>query len=166
MKKSSQYFTIYLINYLCFFIYFRSGHYVLVGVHNDYIVNQRQGMNLPIMNLNERALSVLGCKYVDDVLIDAPYIINKEMIASLKIDYVIRGCPKSMQTQLENETESEDDPYALPKHLGILQIVYCDYDLSALDFVERIQNQRERYSERFKKKSEAENDFYKTKYNF
>ena len=40
----------------------RLGDYVIVGVHNDSIVNQRRGMNLPIMNLHERVLSVLGCK--------------------------------------------------------------------------------------------------------
>jgi hypothetical protein len=35
---------------------------VIVGVHNDSVVNQRRGMNLPIMNMHERVLSVLGCK--------------------------------------------------------------------------------------------------------
>jgi ethanolamine-phosphate cytidylyltransferase len=33
-------------------------------------------------------LSVLGCKHVDDVLIDAPYVISKEMLKSLNIDLV------------------------------------------------------------------------------
>ena len=51
--------------------------YLIVGVHNDQIVNRYRGSNMPIMNLHERVLSVLGCKYVDDVLIDAPYGINK-----------------------------------------------------------------------------------------
>jgi ethanolamine-phosphate cytidylyltransferase len=60
-----------------------------VGVHNDQIVNNVEGANLPIMNLHERVLSVLGCKYVDDVLIDAPYVITKEMVASLKISVVV-----------------------------------------------------------------------------
>jgi ethanolamine-phosphate cytidylyltransferase len=41
---------------------FRLGDYVIVGVHNDSVVNQRRGMNLPIMNMHERVLSVLGCK--------------------------------------------------------------------------------------------------------
>lgn len=35
---------------------------MIVGVHNDSEVNQRRGNNLPIMNLHERVLSVLGCK--------------------------------------------------------------------------------------------------------
>lgn len=36
------------------------------------VVNIRRGGNLPLMNLHERLLSVLGCKFMDDVLIDAP----------------------------------------------------------------------------------------------
>jgi len=40
----------------------RFGEYTLVGVHNDSVVNEHRGMNLPIMNLHERVLSVLGCK--------------------------------------------------------------------------------------------------------
>jgi ethanolamine-phosphate cytidylyltransferase len=38
------------------------GDYVIVGVHNDQVVNSLRGSNLPILNLNERVLSVLGCK--------------------------------------------------------------------------------------------------------
>lgn len=38
------------------------GDYVIVGVHSDQVVNKLRGANLPIMNLNERCLSVLGCK--------------------------------------------------------------------------------------------------------
>ena len=57
------------------------GDYLIVGVHSDVVVNKHQGSNLPIMNLHERVLSVLGCKFVDDVLIDAPYVITPEMIA-------------------------------------------------------------------------------------
>lgn len=52
-------------------------YFLIVGVHNDQIVNKHRGGNFPIMNLHERVLSVLGCKYVDDVLIDAPYQITK-----------------------------------------------------------------------------------------
>lgn len=40
----------------------RQGDYVIVGVHNDQVVNAQRGSNLPIMNLHERVLSVLGCK--------------------------------------------------------------------------------------------------------
>jgi ethanolamine-phosphate cytidylyltransferase len=43
------------------------------------------------MNLHERVLSVLGCKYANDVLIDAPVEISPDMIASLKISEVVHG---------------------------------------------------------------------------
>jgi len=43
------------------------------------------------MNLHERVLSVLGCKYMNDVLIDAPLEITPDMIASLRILEVVHG---------------------------------------------------------------------------
>ena len=43
------------------------------------------------MNLHERVLSVLGCKYINDVLIDAPMEITPDMIASLRITEVVHG---------------------------------------------------------------------------
>jgi len=36
----------------------------------------------------ERALSVLGCSYANDVLHDAPYVISSDMISALHIDIV------------------------------------------------------------------------------
>lgn len=65
------------------------GDYLIVGVHNDSLVNKRQGMNLPILTLQERVLSVLGCKFVDDALIDAPEDVTPDMIAFLRISTVV-----------------------------------------------------------------------------
>lgn len=53
------------------------GDYVIAGVHSDEVVNAQRGFNMPIMNLNERVLSVLGCAYVNDVLIDAPLQVTR-----------------------------------------------------------------------------------------
>ena len=38
--------------------------YLIVGLHKDQDVNRYRGSNFPIMNLNERTLSVLACRYV------------------------------------------------------------------------------------------------------
>ena len=46
-------------------------------------------MHLPIMTLHERVLSVLGCKYVDDVLIDAPYSISQVTIYAAMYAYIL-----------------------------------------------------------------------------
>lgn len=69
----------------------KRGDYVIVGIHGDTVVNKRRGGNLPLMNLHERLLSVLGCKFMNDVLIDAPAEITPDMIASLRITEVVHG---------------------------------------------------------------------------
>ena len=47
----------------------QQGDFLLVGVHTDEDVQERRGPHLPIMDLHERSLSVLACKYVDEVII-------------------------------------------------------------------------------------------------
>jgi hypothetical protein len=44
-----------------------AGDFLLVGLHTDEDVEARRGPHTPIMNVHERALSVLACKYVDEV---------------------------------------------------------------------------------------------------
>lgn len=88
------------------------GDYLIVGVHSDSLVNLRKGLNYPFMNLHERVLSILGCKYADDVLIDAPWKISQEMIASLNIKVVARGSEyyemSNLQAWLDKEDKKED----------------------------------------------------------
>ncbi len=40
------------------------GDYLIVGLHDDDVVSRTRGRHYPIMNLHERCLSVLACKYV------------------------------------------------------------------------------------------------------
>lgn len=159
------------------------GDYLIVGVHNDGIINSHLGMNYPIMNMQERALSVIGCKFVDDVLIDAPYDITSTMLSSLKVTAVVRG---SMQVDAERfdpiDEEFKDkvapdtpasgprkypymrDPYAIPREKGILHVVPSISGLSAAEIVDRIHLQRERYKKKFAKKKAAEEEYYKERY--
>lgn len=46
---------------------------VVVGIHDDRVINKFKGLNYPIMNLFERSLCILQCRYVDAVVIGAPY---------------------------------------------------------------------------------------------
>lgn len=46
-----------------------AGDFLLVGLHADEDVTERRGSHLPIMDLHERSLSVLACKFVDEVII-------------------------------------------------------------------------------------------------
>ncbi len=101
-------------------------------------------------------------QYVDDVLIDAPYVITQEMISSLGIHVVVRSCPTGKT--VSEPAQDEEDPYFLARAQDMLTTVYTSHDITAMDFVDRIQNQRERYQARYAKKMEAELDFYKNKY--
>lgn len=42
-----------------------------------------RGAHRPIMNLHERSLSVLACRYVDEVIIGAPWEVSKDMVGAL-----------------------------------------------------------------------------------
>ncbi len=69
-------------------------------------------------------------QFVDDVLIDAPFVITQEMLSSLKITTVIKGSCDNYQSAsnlleaaAEEEEGGEADMYELPRKLGILQTV-------------------------------------------
>ena len=66
------------------------GDYLLVGVYGDECVKERRH-RLPLMNLQERVLSVLACRHVDDVLIDAPSEITPELLSTFRVSTVCHG---------------------------------------------------------------------------
>lgn len=69
------------------------------------------GQNFPIMNLHERVLSVLACRYVSEVVIGAPYSVTKELMDHFKVDVVIHGT-----TPVAPDADGKD-PYGYAKSL-------------------------------------------------
>ena len=67
------------------------GDYVIVGLHTDKDVNRYRGSNYPIMNLHERVLSVLACKFVNEVVIGAPLSVTADLLDHFKVDLVCHG---------------------------------------------------------------------------
>jgi cytidyltransferase-like protein len=49
------------------------GTFLYVGIHDDPSTYNVLGGNFPIMNMHERVLNVLACKWVDEVIIGAPW---------------------------------------------------------------------------------------------
>ncbi|TMW60078.1 hypothetical protein Poli38472_000120 [Pythium oligandrum] len=137
------------------------GTYLVVGVHNDSIVNAHRGLNYPIMNLHERVLSVLGCKYVDDVLIDAPWHITKEMIASLNVSVVVHGTHRDRD---HLKDFSLDEHYKAAKEAGIFKLITSPSKLDVNDIVARINDNRERFEKKFVSKMKAEEEYYADRY--
>jgi len=60
--------------------------HLLVGIHADNIVQTYK--QKPTMSMEERIEVVRACKYVDDVLADAPLITTPELLDKLNIDIV------------------------------------------------------------------------------
>ena len=118
------------------------GDYLIVGVVNDEVVNQHRGANYPIMNLNERVLSVVGCRYADDVLIDAPWEISADMIKSLGIHAVVSGTTHDEKSAVGGK---EADCYNVPKELGIFQEIRSESSLTVTQIVSRILSKEQQY---------------------
>ena len=48
---------------------------------SHWFYSATRGPHRPIMNLHERSLSVLACRYVDEVIIGAPWEVSKDMVS-------------------------------------------------------------------------------------
>jgi len=126
------------------------GDYLIVGLHTDPAVNRYKGSNYPIMNLNERVLSVLACKYVDEVVIGAPYEVTKELMEHFNIDLVVHGTTDVLPTV------TGTDPYCEPKRLEKFETIDSENSITTADIVERIISHRLEYEKRNKAKEAKE----------
>ncbi|CAL4093672.1 unnamed protein product, partial [Meganyctiphanes norvegica] len=126
------------------------GDFLIVGLHTDPIVNRYKGYNYPIMNLHERVLSVLACKYVSEVVIGAPYSVTADLMDQLKVDLVIHGT-----TEIALDVDGTD-PYQEPKNRGKFKILDSGNDMTTQRIVERIIEHRLDYEVRNNKKEKKE----------
>ena len=74
----------------------KQGDFLLVGLHADEDITERRGPHLPLMDLHERSLSVLACKYVDEVVIGAPPPSAKSEAASRRPTMKVESAPLSV----------------------------------------------------------------------
>jgi len=119
------------------------GDFLIVGLHTDPLVNLYKGSNYPIMNLQERVLSVLACKYVSEVVIGAPYIVAKELIDHFKVSLVVHG-----KVSAKPDPATLEDPYKYPKEIGIFEAIDSGCTLTTEMVVQRIITKRLSYEER------------------
>lgn len=126
------------------------GDFLIVGIHTDPVVNRYKGANYPIMNMHERTLSVLACKYVSEVVIGAPYAVTSELMEHFKVDVVCHGMTPVMPDV------DDSDPYAEPKRRGKFKAIDSKNDLTTQIILERIIKHRLEYEARNKKKEEKE----------
>ena len=142
------------------------GAYIVAGVHDDEVINHWKGLNYPIMNIFERGLCVLQCRYVNAIIFGAPFSPSKPYLDAVptgkaqtspekrarsnlcSIDAVYHGPTTFMPLTY--------DPYTAAKEMGI----FCEIgnhafsNVNAGEIVARILKGREAFEERQRKKGE------------
>ncbi|KAH0552962.1 hypothetical protein GP486_006841 [Trichoglossum hirsutum] len=119
--------------------------YVVAGVHDDEVINYWKGVNYPIMNIFERGLCVLQCRYIHSVVFSAPFIPTRAYLSSLPY-----GLPTAVYHGPTSFMPSTSDPYLETKTMGIFREIgeHPFQDVNASQIVRRIMKSREMYEER------------------
>jgi ethanolamine-phosphate cytidylyltransferase len=129
------------------------GDYLIVGIHDDQTVNYYKGSNFPIMELHDRVMCVLSTKWVDEVVIGAPWNITKELITDFNIKLVVQGTvPKGDPNAIKwrkGSIDVDEDPYTVPKDLGIYREVESVNKLDTNDIITRIIHNRVNFFTKF-----------------
>ncbi|KAI1438350.1 phosphoethanolamine cytidylyltransferase-like protein [Xylaria sp. CBS 124048] len=123
--------------------------FVVAGVHGDRVINHWKGINYPIMNIYERGLCVLQCRYVNAVIFNAPFTPTKSYLKSLPW-----GIPDAVYHGPTAFIPLSYDPYTAPKEMGIYRAVPAHkfQHVNAGSIVQRIMRSRDMYEERQRKK--------------
>lgn len=103
------------------------GDYLIVGLHgdNELQANKRK----PVLTLDERVRSVKGCRWVDEVIPDAPWRFDPSWIEKYGIDLVVHGDDFS--------SEQEESCYEAPIRLGIYRTLPYTAGISTTEIIRR-----------------------------
>ncbi|HCE75143.1 MAG TPA: hypothetical protein DEP04_00815 [Dehalococcoidia bacterium] len=106
------------------------GDHLIVGIHSDEVVSGYK--RTPIMSMEERIETVSSCRYVDEVVPDAPLAVDQEWLNIHRVDLVVHG------------DDFSDDMrqlcYKIPIDLGILRLVSYTSEISTTEIIQRIKN--------------------------
>jgi cytidyltransferase-like protein len=104
------------------------GATVIVGIIPDDVATSYK--RAPILHQKERAQVIAGCKYVDEVIENAPLIVTGDFIKEYKIDFVVHG-----------DDFKDDDLFlyfAEPLAMNIMRIASYSKKISTTMIIERI----------------------------
>ena len=104
--------------------------HLIVGIHSDEVVKEYK--RTPILTMRERVDTLSSCRYVDEVVPDAPLAVDQEWLNIHRVDLVVHG------------DDFSDDMrqlcYKIPIDLGILRLVSYTSEISTTEIIQRIKN--------------------------
>ncbi|CAL9173438.1 choline-phosphate cytidylyltransferase 2-like [Musa acuminata AAA Group] len=105
--------------------------YLLVGCCNDEVTHKFKGKT--VMTDTERYESLRHCKWVDEVIPDAPWVITKEFLDEHKIDYVAHD-----SLPYADASGAGNDVYEFVKAIGKFKETKRTEGISTSDIIMRI----------------------------
>lgn len=113
--------------------------HLLVGVCNDELTNSKKGRT--VMNEEERAESLRHCRWVDEVVENAPWVIDDAFLAKHCIDFVAHD-------DIPYQSEDSDDVYKFVKDRGQFIATQRTAGISTSDLITRIVRDYDQYVRR------------------
>ena len=106
------------------------GDQLVVGVLSDETVTAYK--RRPIMTLAERVVVVEACRYVDEVIPDAPYRLTREFLDAHRLDLVVHGDDVGAGGFAE--------VYGPVVEAGLLRLVPREGDISTTALIARVRD--------------------------
>ena len=103
------------------------GDTLIVGVHSDATVESYK--RKPIVSEHDRYEMIRSCRFVNEVIEEAPLLITEEYIEKHRIDLVVSG---------DKLSTKHHEMYAVPIRLGIMRLFEYTPGVSTSSIIEKI----------------------------
>ena len=100
--------------------------HLIVGCCNDELTRKMKG--LTVLNQYERCESLRHCKWVDEIIEDAPWVIDENFLKKHKIDYVAH----------DDVSYSDNDIYSYVKSIGKFKETKRTQGISTTEIIKRV----------------------------